>query len=198
MRQLLLPMLLLAPLKHAAAQWLLTVRHGSATATGYSRDQVGTEGLSFLPNRPASTGLSLARDLGHNRLGIEFRRTAADLALRGEGTTIVTRGALHAWGLALEGSRRLAGQPGQTTLHAAMGLLVERWDFSVGESDARWRAAGRGALQVEIPISRRLSGVLRGDVVVGPSLFKAAELPEGYVRRMAVRRGVELGMGWGW
>lgn len=198
MRSLIVSLLLLVPLHSAAAQWRLALLHGTATVSGYSRDESSPEQLAFLPDRPASDIIALGLDRGRSRLSVEVRRTSADLALRGQGTAIVTRGALHAWSLGLEGARRLAGASGRATLHGGLGLMVERWDFDVDANGARWRVAGRAALEVGMPITRRLSGVVRGEVTASPSVFSTDELPEGYVRKMGWRRGVVMGVGWRW
>lgn len=198
MRSLIVSLLLLVPLHPAAAQWRLALLHGTAAVSGYSRDESSPEQLAFLPDRPTSDIIALGRDLGRSRLSVEVRRTSADLTLRGQGTAIVTRSALHAWGLGLEGSRRLAGAPGRPTLHGGLGLTMERWDFDVDANGARWRVAGRAALEVGMPITRRLSGVVRGEVTASPSVFSTDELPEGYVRKMGWRRGVVMGVGWRW
>lgn len=198
MRSLIVSLLLLTPLHAAAAQWRLTLLHGNAAVSGYSRDAGSPDPLAFLPDRPSSSSIAIGRDLGRSRLTFEMRHTGADLTLRGPGTAIVTRGALHAWGAALEGSRRLAGATGRPTLHAGLGLMMERWHFDVDVGDARWRIAGRGALEMGVPITRRWQGVVRGEVTASPSVFSADELPEGYVRKVGWRRGVELGVGWRW
>ena len=198
MRSLTVSLLLLVPLHAAAAQWRLVLLHGTATVSGYSRDESSPEPLAFLPDHPRSDIITIGRDLGRNRFNVEVRRTSADLTLRGQGSAIVTRGALHAWSLGLEGARRLAGATTRPTLHGGLGLMVERWDFDVDANGARWRLAGRGTLEVTVPITRRWNGVVRGEVTASPSIFAADELPEGYVRKMGWRRGMMLGVGWRW
>ena len=198
MRSLTVSLLLLVPLHAAAAQWRLALLHGTATVSGHSRDASSPDELAFLPDHPSSDIITVGRDLGRNRLNVEVRRTRADLSLRGQGTAIVTRGALHAWSLGLEGARRLAGAITRPTLHGGLGLMVERWDFDVDANGARWRLAGRGTLEAAVPITRRWSGVVRGELTASSSVFAADELPEGYVRKMGWRRGLELGAGWRW
>ena len=173
MRSLSVSLLLLLPLHAVTAQWRLTLLHGSASASGYSRDEGGTDHLAFLPDRPSSNVIVI-----------------------GPGTAIVTRRAMHAWGAAIEGTRRLVGAAGRPTLHAGLGLLVERWAFDLEANDARWRVAGRGAIEVGVPVTERWTGIVRGEVTVSPSVFSADELPEGYLRRMGWRRGLGLGAGW--
>ncbi len=196
MRLMFASLLLLLPLQSSAAQWHVTAMHGSGTVSGHSRDDSGPEVLGFLPDRPSSFALAIGHDLGGIRVSLEVRRTSADLALRGDNTLIVTTGALHAWGGALEGARRVVGRDGQPTLRAGLGLLAERWTFDIAGSDPRWRAAARGALEVTVPIAGHWNGVLRGELAAGPSLFRLEELPEGYGRRMGWRRGIVLGIGW--
>lgn len=198
MRSLTVSLLLLVPLHPAAAQWRLTLLQGSSAVSGHSHDESSPDHPAFLPDRPNSYTLAIGRKFSSSRLMLEVRRTRADLALRGPGTTIVTRGALHAWGAALEGARRLAGTAGRPTLHGGLGVVLERWNFDLGDGEARWRVAGRGALEVDLPITGRWNGVLRGEMTASPSVFTADELPEGYVRKTGWSRGIEIGAGWRW
>lgn len=188
----------LVPWHPATAQWRLALEHGSANAAGYSIDRSGPDPLAFLLDRPRSTVLAVSRDLGRQRLSLELRRTDADLALSGPGTVLVTRGAMHAWGAGFEAARQLAGQPDRPRLHAAVGALLERWDFDVGMSAPRTRLAGRAALEAEVPLTPHWSGLLRGELMVGSSIFTAEELPEGYTPRMGRRAGMVLGLARRW
>ena len=198
MRSLAVFLLFLVPGHPATAQWRLTLLHGTASVTGHSRDESTPDHLAFLPDRPHSDALAVSREFGGNRLALELRRTGADLALRGPGTTIVTRGALHAWGAAVGVARRLAGTSGRPTLRGGLSALLERWTFDLGDGAARWRVAGRGTLEVDLPIAGRWDGVLRGELTASPSVFTAEELPEGYVRKLGWSRGIEIGAGWRW
>lgn len=198
MRSLTFVLLLLVPVHTAAAQWRLTILHGSGSVWGHSRDDSSPDHPAFLPDRPKSYAVAIGRDFGRQRVTIDLRRTSADLALRGPGTTIVTRGVLHAWGGTLETARRLAGAAGRPTLHGGIGATVERWNFDLGASEARWRVGGRGALEVGLPISGRWGAVLRGELAASSSIFTAAELPEGYVRKTGWRRGMLVGVSRRW
>ncbi len=198
MRSLTFFLLLLIPLHAAPAQWRLTLLRGSGTVWGHSREESSPDHPAFLPDRPMSFALAIGRDAGRQRVTIDLRRTSADLALRGPGTTIVTRGVLHASSAALEVARRLAGAAGRPTLHGGIGVTVERWHFDLGASDARWRLGGRGALEVGLPIHGRWDAVLRGELAASSSIFTAVELPEGYVRRAGWRTGVLLGLARRW
>ena len=82
MRSLSVSLLLLLPLHAVTAQWRLTLLHGSASASGYSRDEGGTDHLAFLPDRPSSNVIVIGHDLGRTRISVETRRTSADLTLR--------------------------------------------------------------------------------------------------------------------
>ena len=198
MRSLTFFLLFLIPLHPAAAQWRLTLRQGTGSVWGHSRDEGSPDHPAFLPDRPMSFALAISRDVGRQRVTIDLRRTSADLALRGPGTTIVTRGVLHASSAALEAARRLAGAAGRPTLHGGIGVAVERWQFDLGASDARWRVGGRGALEVGLPIHGRWDAVLRGELAASASIFTTDELPEGYVRKTGWRRGGAIGVGWRW
>src|SRR5512140_3329457 len=121
MRSLRYCLLLMIPLHSATAQWRLTLLHGTASTWGHSRDESSPDHAAFLPAQPTTLALALGREFGRQRLTIALRRTGADLALRGPGTTIVTRGVLRAWSGTLELARRLAGAVGRPTLHGGLG-----------------------------------------------------------------------------
>ena len=105
---------------------------------------------------------------------------------------VTTFGAFEAWGAGLElgvaGRRAAVGR----RLRAGLGLGGDRW--SLEGASARWRATTAASLEADLPVARGWSAVVRGEVTVGSSVFRADELPEGFTRRMTWRPGIALGM----
>lgn len=195
---LLLFAVLLLPQRPLSAQWRLAISAGTAATSGHARDAADPEQAAILPDHPVSWLLALARQRGSWRVGIDGSRITSDLAIRGSSTSLVTRGALSAWGLGFEASRRLAGHAAAPSLWAGVGAVYERWSFDIAGGDARWRASGRASLQLDAPLSRRWSALVRGEALAGASLFRVEELPEGYTRRASQRAGLLLGVSRRW
>ena len=194
MRAPLLIFLLLLPAAPLEAQWRLSLSAGSAATSGHSRDTLDDEQPAILPDHPVDWTLALVRQHRAWRLGVDGHRVTSDLAIRGRSTTLVTRTALSAWGVGAELARRIASPMAGPQFWVAAGGVYERWSFDIAGGEARWRAAARGALQLDIPLVRHWSGMIRGEASLGCSLFRREELPEGYQRRAARRLGLQLGV----
>ncbi|MEP6590806.1 MAG: hypothetical protein ABJC19_06460 [Gemmatimonadota bacterium] len=177
-----------------AAQWRLSLAAGPATTSGHSLDGTQDDRPAILPDHPQPWTLTLARQVGAWRLGIDGSRITADLAVRSSTTSLATRGALSAWGTGVELAHRVAARRDGWALWGGVGAVYERWTFDVAGGDARWRAAARAALQLDIPLATHWDGLLRGELGAGPSLFRNGELPEGYQRRGARRAALLLGV----
>lgn len=178
----------------AAAQWRFSLSTGPATTAGHSLDSKDPDQPAILPDRPQTWTLAIARQHRGWRLGVDGSRITADLAVRSNSTSLATRGALSAWGVGAEVGHRLAQRGNGPSLWGSVGAVYERWSFDVTGGDARWRAAARGAVQLDVPFASHWSGRLRGEVYAGPSLFRAEELPEGYTTRTARRAALQLGV----
>jgi hypothetical protein len=180
------------------AQWQLSLVTGPAVTSGHSRDNFDPDHPAILPDRPVSWSLAIARERGAWRFALDGSRITSDLAIRGLSTSLVTRGALSAWGVGLEAAHRLLGQPASPSLWGGIGAVGEHWSFSAASGEARWRAAFRASLRLEMPFSTRWSALVRAEGLAGASLFDADELPEGYSLETGLRAGVLLGAGWRW
>ncbi|HEX3926986.1 MAG TPA: hypothetical protein VHW65_03235 [Gemmatimonadales bacterium] len=195
----LLPLLLLvaAPVG-AHAQWRVDLLAGSATVSGHARDGADPDHPQLRPDHPATWVAALSHDAGSWRLGVDARRTTADLGEVSSSTAVITRGALAAWEGAAELGRRIAGAPERTSLTAGAAVVWDRWQFRdiTGASRSRW--GGRGDLELAIPLGAHLSGIVRGEVLFEQSLFDADELPDGFTRQSGVRSGLLLGLARRW
>lgn len=184
------------PVLRVDAQWYTSLTGGRAGTAGHARsaDDVANGRTELMPWRPATVALRIGRELGNWRLGVEARRTTADLAVSGEATVLVTTNVVDAWGAGLEVTRRIAGDLGRPVLRAGVSIIAERWSFELDGGDARWRVAAQGVLDATVPLWRRLAGVIRAEAALGPSLFDNDELPSGYELRPAVRHGIAIGV----
>ena len=190
--------LLLALLLPAAlpAQVHITTRVGIADHSGHARDLTDEDEPTFGPGVTRDAALALGIDRGPWRLAVTIRRETADLVLAGHTSGIITRDALAAWQGGLEIGRRLIGAPGAPSLHALVGIGVTQWSFPGFEDPARNRVGASLALDGALPMSRRIDGVLRLELLSGKSLFEDADLPEGYQSLAARRVGLSLGLRW--
>ena len=194
MRHLLLIVLLFSGSATIHAQWRVALLTGTATSHGDSRDEIDPAHPEFHAEGPATLTVAFAREHGPWRVGLELHHTSADLAEVSMSSVVTTRDVLKAWGTAFEVAHRIAGHRRAPALNLSVAAGIDRWTFNLAESSPRWRASARGALEAELPINRSWSAVIRGEVTGGPSVFKAAELPEGFVRRTAIRPGLVLGI----
>jgi len=194
---LFLSAMLLSPC-HLPAQWRLSLVTGPSATSGHSRDDLDPEQAEILPDHPATWSVGASRERGSWRFGLDGSRITSDLAIRGSTTSLITRDALSAWSVGFEASRRLLGGVGVPSLWGGIGAVGERWSFSSAGGDARWRAALRGSLQLDMPFSTRWAALIRGEGMIGSSLFAADELPDGYSRHAALRATLLLGVARQW
>lgn len=176
------------------AQWRFSLMAGPSATTGHSRDDADPEQPAILPDHPVNWTLGVAHPVGAWRIAFEGHRITSDLAIRGSTTSLVTRSAISAWGLGGELSRRVTADATGPTVLAGAGAVYERWSFDIAGGDPRWRAAVRGSLELDVPLARRWSGIVRGEWLAGGSLFRHDELPAGYARRAGYRAGLLLGV----
>ena len=191
MRQIMLAILLLTGSTTLAAQWRVAVLSGSATSHGDARDDSDPAHPEFHAERPATLAVTLARDAGRWRVSVEGRHSTADLSEVSHSVAVTTFGAFKAWGAGVELGVRIAGRPLAPELRAGLGVGGDRW--SLDGAGARWRATARGSLEADFPVARAWSAVVRGEATIGPSVFTAEELPEGFVQRKMWRIGIALG-----
>jgi hypothetical protein len=174
------------------AQWRLAAMSASATSHGDARDDSDPSHPEFHADRPFTLTVALARDAGRWRLGVEGRHRTADLTEVSRTVAVTTFGAFEAWGVGLELGVRVAGQPSAAELRAGLGLGGDRWNLE--GASARWRATAAGSLEADLPVARNWHAVVRGEVTMRPSVFRAEELPEGFSRRTNWQTGIALGL----
>ena len=194
MRRILILLLVATAVPPLGAQWRVTLLSASPTARGDARNDADPARPEFHADHPSIQSLAVARDVGRWRAGVEVRRTTADLSEVSRDISVTTGGVFEAWGTGIEVGVRLAGTGARGELRAGLALDGDRWHLAGGA--ARWRAAARGALELDLPVSHRLGAVIRGEATTGPSVFLAGELPEGFARRDLWRTGIAIGLAW--
>jgi len=187
-----LSVLMLAGSTALNAQWRLAALSARATSHGDARDDSDPSHPEFHADRPVTLTVALARDAGPWRLGVEVRHRTADLSEVSRSVAVTTFGAFEAWGAGLELGVRIAGHPSAAELRAGLGLGGDRW--SLEGASARWRATTAGSLEADFAVARGWNAVVRGEATMGPSIFRAEELPEGFTRRTTWRTGIALGV----
>jgi hypothetical protein len=193
-RRLLLVLLFTSATTPLAAQWRVTLVRDNAASSGDSRSSTDPGHPELRAEHPATWSLAIGRQSHAWRASIDIHRSVADLAEVSASSTVMSRSLLKAWGPAIELARRIAGRDGAAELFAAAGASADRWSFDLSESSPRWRITARAALEAGFPIGSGWSGVMRWQLLAGPSVFTAAELPEGFLPRTGVRLGVGLGV----
>jgi len=176
------------------AQWRAMLLIGSATSRGDARAELDPQRPELRADRPGSITIGVAHDAGPWRLAIDLHRTSADLTEAGTSSSVTTPDLLKAWGAGVEVGRRIAGRSDAAVLMIVAGATYDRWTFDLTDNSPRSRAAARGALEADLPIGRRWSAVIRWQATVGPSVFNANELPDGFTSRTAIRSGIGLGL----
>lgn len=191
----LLGLALLAP-AGAAAQWGLGLEMGLARFSGSSRDTSGrTLNGSFRPWVPTLFALGLDRRIHRATLAARVSFASAALALRTDGPTVLEAASLLHFQLAPEIAFPVARLGSGAVLTAHGGPLAELWALE-GE-DARWRFGGLTGLSLDCALGRRFTSVVTLRLGVTPSIWKAGELPEEFVRQASWRTGVALGLRYG-
>ncbi|MES2306838.1 MAG: hypothetical protein V4558_15145 [Gemmatimonadota bacterium] len=194
MRSTLLLLLAVGITPRLTAQWRFSLAAGPAVTAGHSLDAVDPDRPAILPDHPVNLVAGVARQHGPWRVAVEGHRITSDLAVRGASASVVTRGALSASGVGAELSRRIAASTAGPALYAGAGAIYERWAFALADGEARWRAAARASLELDVPLTRRWSALVRAEGIAGQSLFREEELPEGYSSRHGYRAGLLLGV----
>jgi hypothetical protein len=176
-----------------AAQYRLGVVAGMGQSHGDSR-RTATDDAELRPDRPSLVAVTVVRAMAHWRLGAELHHVRADLAEVSSESVVSSRSALSATGVALDLGFRVAGHADAAALYASLGAGYDRWHFDLPDDQPRWRPSARGALELDFPLGSRWSGLVRSQASLGPSVFQADELPEGFDRKMELRTNVGVGV----
>lgn len=178
-----------------AAQWHLTLSAGVAGARGHAFAPDDSDTPALRPAPTLDLGIGAGRDRGAWRVAVRGRRTHADLVIAGTRAGIISTDVLRGNAVGVELGHRIAGAASAAQAHLLVGVARERWSFAGLDADeARSLTLGTAALEGEVPLSRRLRGVVRLEGGIGPSLFETEEVPEGFETRNGRRSALHLGL----
>ena len=173
---------------------------GTSTFTGAAGSVEPDQDLVFVPYRPTLYGIQA----GFGRrvrieLGAQYGQPG--LAIRGdpdlepaEGFLVVAQSVYTLVSLHGGASIRLLRLRGGPVIRGASAIGVERWTSS--EYRARTLIAMQGSLLVEIGLTGGLDARIDAGLGVSGSPFHAAELPEGFTPKAAVRRNLSVSVAW--
>lgn len=188
--------LLAFPLASLVGQRAVTLVLLTGNATGHARADADPDRPTITPDHPASWEVAVGQDHRAWRAALSLRHARADLAIRGTSSAVLTRSAIRSWSLGLDVGRRLAGHPDGPTLHALLGVAIERTTFPVTGGDPRTVQVTRLTLEGAVPFTRHWHAVVRGDGGRSAAIFGANELPPGYVVRAGRRWNLGVGLRW--
>jgi len=166
-------------------QWIVAAEVGSDRFWGGSVDKTD-EQRAFLPYRPTTFGVGLARGVGRFAIGMRLRYASASLALEGAEGVVAVKGILTMYSLSPELVYRIAtvGSVHPLLLHA--GPIFEVW--SAIDEDPEARLGVQGALSLKVPLGGRFAGSVMVGAAVIPSPFGADQLVPDFERRALWRR----------
>lgn len=176
----------------AQGAWGLGAEAGIVRFWGATGPAPGGEDIALRPYRPTVFGLRVDRQFGAVRGAIAVR--FAESAIGGEyegGATIFSDG-FTLVELAPEASLTIARLGTGAALRAFGGPVVNFWTLS--EESGRARLGARGGLELDAPLTRRLSAVTRLHGGISASAFDEGDVPPGYQVRSMPSAGVALGL----
>ena len=187
---LLTSVLSLALCQSAQGQWFVGAEVGSNRFWGGSAETTG-ERRSFLPYRPASIGIGLARWGGRVGAGLRLQYSSASLALEGQDGLVAAKGIFKVYGADAHLAYRIARvSANELTLEA--GPLWEVWSVSGEESQSRLGI--QAGLSLRVPLGTGLVGSLTAAAAVIASPFTESQLDAGFERRPLWRRRLAGGL----
>jgi hypothetical protein len=172
-------------------QWVVAAEVGSDRFWGGSVEKT-TRARSFLPYRPTTFGVGLARQTGRFALGVRLRYASASLALEGAEGVVAAKGIFTMYSLSPELVYRLASPGTVHPLALHVGPLFELWGIVDEESEIR--AGLQGALSLGVPLGGRLAGSILVGAALIPSPFGPGQLNPDFDRRPLWRRRVAAGL----
>lgn len=184
------------PATPLAAQRSISLLALTGNAAGHARAEADPDRPAITPDHPVGWEVAAVQDQRAWRAALRLRHVQADLAIRGTSSAVLTRAAVRSWSLGVDAGRRLVGAPEVPTVHALLGVAVERATFPVTGGDPRTVVVALAALEGAVPLTARWRVVWRGEVGRSGALFGANELPPGYAVRAGRRWNLGVGLGW--
>jgi hypothetical protein len=216
MRTILLGLALGVGVSHAAAaqrppvpsgyRWEVGLLLGTTSFSG-ATDATGPNGekLTYLPYRPAITGLRVSYGGGGLRLDASVAFGRPGLAFRGAqesggagpgaGLLVVGESVYHLWTFGARASTALLRLDGAASLRPSLGLVLERW--SAPASPPRLIAGGEAGLGLEVPLKGPLVAEFTGALGYTPrSPFRREDVPQEFRLTSTWRKSVMVTASW--
>ena len=171
-----------------AAQWGLSAEVGIAHFGGTSRDSAGT---TVGPYRPTTFALRLDRGDGEVRVALDVLYAQPGLAGEQGDFTIVQYGAVSLWEIVPSLAVRLARFGAGVEARVEAGPAVDLWTL---DGESRNRIGARGAVALQWPLARSLTGSLRVGGVWSESVVDPGGVPAGVERVTTRRFDVAIGL----
>lgn len=176
--------------RSAVGQWTVGAEVGSNRFWGGAEETAG-EHRSFLPYRPTTFGLGLARRAGGLGAGLRLQYYSASLALEGGDALVAAKGIFEVYAAEAHLIYRIARlAANELTLDA--GPLLEMWSITSEESQTRLGI--QAGLSLRVPLGAALVGSLTAGAAVIPSPFTDSQIDTGFERRPLWRRRLAGGL----
>lgn len=178
------------PLRALSGQWLVgadvaALRFAAVAEETSSGDQWTTLTAS------TAAALRVERQFTRVRLGLGIVHARSGLAFGDRDLVVEARDVFSLWEFAPEVAVRIAGAGPPPTVWLHAGPLLDVW---MPEGDeTRSRAGAHAGASLMFPLLRRVSGTIRVQGSLTPSVFDADEPPPGFERRATRRFEVAVG-----
>jgi hypothetical protein len=193
-RSILTTVLVAAAPTLAAAQspWALGVEIGIERYWGASGPLAGSDELAVRPYRPTHIAVRLDRSLGGVRAAFTVRYAQAAIGGEYEGGATIFSEGFVLLELAPEAAVPIARFGRGAALSGFAGPVVRFW--APADESTRTRVGGRGGLELDAPLTARVSAVTRAHVAIAGSPLEEVDVPAGYEVRSMPSAGVAIGV----
>ena len=175
-----------------SAQWSVGLGFGIARYYGGAAPVGDSVEGSVHPYRPTTLDLTVGRDWGAIRVDLGLEYGEPGLAAEVPDGAFIETTAAHYAAVAPELSFRLGGVGAGGALRVGAGPEFVLWNVS--GFDPRILPGGHAAVAYEWPVAGSFVGSIRAGLSLSPSVFRDADLPSDFERRMMVRPSITIGL----
>ena len=171
-----------------AAQWSLSADVGVAYFGGTSRD---SSGATVGPYRPTTLAVRVDHGDGPVRFGLHVLYAEPGLAGKQGDLAFVQSGVLSLWEIVPQVAVRVVRFGTGVEGRIEAGPAFDLWEF---DNEQRNRVGARGAVALQWPLARSLTGSLRVGGVWSESVVDPGDVPAGVERVTTRRFDVAIGL----
>ena len=171
-----------------AAQWSLSADVGVAYFGGTSRDSAGA---TVGPYRPTTLAVRVDHGDGPVRFGLHVLYAEPGLAGKQGDLAFVQSGVLSLWEIVPQVAVRVVRFGTGVEGRIEAGPAFDLWEF---DNEQRNRVGARGAVALQWPLARSLTGSLRVGGVWSESVVDPGDVPAGVERVTTRRFDVAIGL----